>query len=208
MIIISQCSDGDMEKLPFPGAAAVASLALAVLAGCVNPQSAAPPGDTVPPNGTILINNGDSYVVSTSVTLALSATDDGGSEGMQMRISNAADFAGAGWQDFSASLGWSLQDGDGPKTVYAAFRDAAGNSSETYNDAIDLDSTLAGPPGPPDLADGDDTGLSSSDNITQQTSALTFSGTAAEGAATVHLYDETLGGWAVRPSTRAPGRWS
>ncbi len=40
-------------------------LALAAIAACTIP-SAAPPGDTSPPIGTVLINNDDSYTVSTS----------------------------------------------------------------------------------------------------------------------------------------------
>ncbi len=151
-------------------------LALAAIAACTIP-SAAPPGDTSPPTGTVLINNDDSYTVSTSVTLTLSAADDEAAGVTQMRVSNAADFAGAGWQSFAASLAWTLTDGDGPKTVYAAFRDAAGNPSQVSSDSIALDTTLPGPPDPPDLAVEDDTGLDNSDNLTRQTSGLTFSGT-------------------------------
>ena len=120
-------------------------LALATIAACSIP-GAAPPSDTMPPTGTVLINNDDSYTVSTSVTLALSAADDDPVGVTQMRVSNTADFTGAGWQSFAASLAWTLTDGDGPKTVYAAFRDAAGNPSEVSSDSIALDTTLPGPP--------------------------------------------------------------
>jgi len=168
-------------------------LALAAIAACTIP-SAAPPGDTTPPTGAVLINNDDSYTVSTSVTLALSAADDDAAGVTQMRVSNTADFAGAGWQSFAASLTWTLTDGDGPKIVYAAFRDAAGNPSEVSSDSIALDTTLPGPPDPPDLAEEDDTGLDNSDNVTRQTSGLTFSGTVDEpGVTAVHLYDTTRG---------------
>jgi hypothetical protein len=167
-------------------------LALAVLAGgfaCVNPQAAAPPIDTTAPTGTITINNGDSYAASESVTLALSAADDSGSSGMQMMVSNAADFAGSVWQSYTESKAWTLTSGDGPKIVYAMFRDPAGNASPAYSDAIELDSTLPDAPGMPDLASADDTGLYDSDNLTQLTGGLSFSGLGVEAGATVRLYD-------------------
>jgi hypothetical protein len=186
---------GRMEKQPSPGMALV-MLALAVLAGgfaCVNPQAAAPPIDTTAPTGTITINNGDSYAASESVTLGLSAEDDSGSSGMQMMVSNAADFAGSVWQSYTESKAWTLTSGDGPKIVYAMFRDPAGNASPAYSDAIELDSTPPDPPGLPDLASADDTGLSDNDNFTRQTGALSFSGSGVEAGAAVRLYDPVLG---------------
>jgi hypothetical protein len=171
---------------------ALVLLALAVLAGgfaCVNPLVSTPPSDTTPPTGSITINNGDSYAASESVTLALSAADDSGSSGIQMMVSNAADFTGSVWQSYTESKAWTLTSGDGPKIAYAMFRDPAGNTSQAYSDSIELDSTLPDPPGMPDLASADDTGLSANDNLTRQTDALSFSGLGAVAGATVRLYN-------------------
>ena len=50
------------------------------------------------------------------------------------------------------------------------------------NEAIIIDTTPPDAPSTPDLAAADDTGFSDSDNITKNTSALTFSGTAEVGS--------------------------
>jgi hypothetical protein len=164
---------------------------LVALAGCPNPKAAMLPTDRTPPTGLVVINNDDTYTVSTSVTLALDASDNNGSGGIQMMVSHAADFAGSSWESFAATLAWTLIEGDGLKTVFAKFKDAAGNVSAVYSDTIELDASLPGPPeAAPELASEDDTGTSSTDNITRQTSALSFSGSVADATvAGVNLYD-------------------
>jgi parallel beta-helix repeat protein len=92
--------------------------------------------DKTAPTGSIIINNGDAYTTSTSVTLTLSAADE--TSGIsEMRFSND-NTAYTEWQAYAASKLWTLQDGDGTKTVYVQFRDHAGLIS-TYSDAITLD---------------------------------------------------------------------
>ncbi len=50
------------------------------------------------------------------------------------------------WETYATSkTGWSLTAGDGAKTVYAQFRDGAGNVSSSYSDGITLDAS--GPSG-------------------------------------------------------------
>src|SRR4051812_23458387 len=93
--------------------------------------------DTQPPTGSVVINSGAVATNSTSVTLALNATDGQGAV-MQMRFSNA----GTGFsiaEAFSASKRWTLSSGSGMKTVYVQFADAAGNWSGSFSDAIVLD---------------------------------------------------------------------
>ncbi|MBI5233073.1 MAG: hypothetical protein HY880_01825, partial [Deltaproteobacteria bacterium] len=96
--------------------------------------------DTTVPTGTVSINGGATYTNSTSVTLTLGCSD-AGSGCSWMRFSND----GAIWSDWEAystsRLAWILTSGDGLQTVYAEFRDAAGNDSSTYNDTITLDTT-------------------------------------------------------------------
>ena len=83
-----------------------------------------------PTDASISINGGASTTSSNSVTLAVSATDPGTGVS-QMMISDSPDFSGAAWQIFSASLTWTLSPGDGSKTVYAKFKDHAGNEAAT-----------------------------------------------------------------------------
>jgi PKD repeat protein len=92
--------------------------------------------DTTSPSGSITINDGAAYTTTTSVTLTLSATDE--TSGIsEMRFSND-NTAYTEWQAYATSKSWTLQDGDGTKTVYVQFRDHAGLIS-TYSDAITLD---------------------------------------------------------------------
>ena len=77
--------------------------------------------DTQPPTGlSIVINNGESYTSSRTVTLSLSAT---GATGMM--ISNNPDFTGASWEAYTTSKTWEIKSGDGVKTVYFKARDSA-----------------------------------------------------------------------------------
>ena len=73
----------------------------------------------------IIINAGATATNSTAVTLTLSATD-ALSAVTQMRFSNnGTSYSTA--QTFAASATWTLTTGAGTKTVYAQFKDAAGN---------------------------------------------------------------------------------
>jgi|GEM_PF-4455130 len=99
--------------------------------------------DTVAPTGSISINAGAQYTSSANVTLTLSATD--ATSGVsQMRFSND-NATWSAWENYGTSKAWTLIAGDGSKTVYTQYKDAAGNSSSTYSDGITLDAT--GPDG-------------------------------------------------------------
>ena len=93
--------------------------------------------DTDPPTGTILINGDAAYATSSPVTLTLSSPD---SALMQFNNENGA---WSSWETYATSKIWPLSDGDGAKTVYAQFKDAAGNvSTESISDDITLDTSV------------------------------------------------------------------
>jgi hypothetical protein len=96
----------------------------------------------VPPvaNGSVVVNNNSEKTNSTSVRLSLAA-----SEQYQMAISNTADFYGIGWENFASERSWNLTSDDGPKTVYAKFRNIQGGISSVYSDLIILDTFIPVP---------------------------------------------------------------
>jgi len=106
--------------------------------------------DTTLPTGTILMNSGDAYANSTSVTLTLSASDSGGVS--KMEFSND----GVTWsseEDYATGKSWTLTTGDETKTVYVQYKDNAGNWSVSIGDTIILDTTP--PTGTISINDGD-----------------------------------------------------
>lgn len=131
-----------------------------------------PVPDTTAPTGSIVINAGAALTSTRSVTLTLSASDASGVTGM--KISND----GTSWSDectFSTSQTWVLTTDDGLKTVYAMFKDSAGNWSSAVSDTINfgLDSDGDGLTDAWEIASGldktnaDDAGLDSdSDGFT------------------------------------------
>jgi CSLREA domain-containing protein len=99
-------------------------------------------GDGAPPTGSVIINNGDEFTQTASVTLTLSATDSG-SGVSQMCISNTNTCPDASWESYAVTKAWTLTAGDGNKTVHVWFKDNAGNKSATpQTDTIKLDSVL------------------------------------------------------------------
>lgn len=94
--------------------------------------------DKTAPSGSIIINNGDAYTTSLSVRLTLTATDD--TSGIyQARYSNDNIWDTEPWEEFSTTKDWTLQSGDGARTVYYQIKDNAGLISEAYSDTIILD---------------------------------------------------------------------
>ncbi len=94
--------------------------------------------DTTSPTGTISINSGVQYTKTIGVTLTLSCTDSVGCSQMQFSNDNVT----YSTYTYAATRSWSLITGDGTKTVYVKFKDAAGNWSAVYNSTIILDGTL------------------------------------------------------------------
>lgn len=102
--------------------------------------------DGVAPSGTVAVNGGAAQATSSMVNLGLTAADDRTPQSaLEVQVSNAADLTGAVWQPFTASLPWTLDAGTGTRTVYARFRDAAGNVSPVSSDTIEV---IAAPTGP------------------------------------------------------------
>ncbi|EJL21040.1 Ig-like domain-containing protein [Brevibacillus sp. BC25] len=95
--------------------------------------------DTTPPAGTIEINNGNVATSSEKVELTIQGSDANGP--VELMVSNDNNFTGS-WIPVPANnkLEWNLASGDGQKTVYARYRDGAGNLFTT-SDTIVLDKT-------------------------------------------------------------------
>ena len=93
--------------------------------------------DNAGPTGEVSINGGAAYTFWPAVELSLSALDNEGGSGVQsMRFSNDGT-NWSGWEDYATSRSsWALSSGAGTKTVYAEFRDVAGNVSAKASDTI------------------------------------------------------------------------
>ena len=88
------------------------------------------------PQGSIVINKGDKYTISTSVVLTLSAQDSE-SNVVAMQFSND-NILWSTTELYATTKTWDLTVGVGEKTVYVKFYDKAGNVSQTYSDSITL----------------------------------------------------------------------
>ena len=130
--------------------------------------------DTISPAaGSLVINSETGYTNSASVTLKLNATDSGsGVASMQFSNDNST---WSGWETYASSKAWAVPTGDGIKTVYARFMDAAGNVSQVISSTVTLDTV---PPATPAIA--------TYTALTNQTSQ-TVSGTRSSGASGVIL---------------------
>ena len=95
--------------------------------------------DTTPPTGSIIINNNAVWTKTTAVALKLNCTDSE-SGCADMRFSND-NINFTDWEPFSTNKPWVLSSVDGDEWVYVQYRDWAGNSSESFFDSINLDTT-------------------------------------------------------------------
>ena len=119
---------------------------------CSNEASAAAladGADTTAPTGSVTINSGAAYTNWTASTLSLTASDLVGVVGYYVSTSATKPAATtSGWVAVTSTTSYSnssvpftLSTGDGTKTVYAWFKDAAGNVSATASATIVLDQT-------------------------------------------------------------------
>ena len=105
------------------------------------------------------------------------------------------------------SLDVALSPGEAtPHEVVVTAADAAGNTASSDATSITVDTTPPTTPSSPTLAAADDTGSSSSDGVTNQTSGLTFSGTA--GAGVVVTLASTIDGALGSATADGAGNWS
>jgi hypothetical protein len=111
-------------------------------------------GDTAPPTGSVTINAGAAYTTNSAVSLNLPASDPLSGVAL-VRVSNRPDTSGGlltygSTVDWTATpQAWSLADAatggstsNGTRTVYAQFRDGAGNWSPVVQDSIVLDTVM------------------------------------------------------------------
>lgn len=99
--------------------------------------------DKTDPTGSMAINNGKARTRKRSVMLTLDANDPIPGAGVavsgvtEMRISNSqSGLQTAAWRAYATSVPWKLRGGEGTKTVFVQFRDAAGNESAFAKDRI------------------------------------------------------------------------
>lgn len=112
---------------------------------CVTPRQ-----DPFPPHGVVgLPNNGDTRAVAQTTVLMLDGEDNPFTEEhaafdgellnarasesgvVEMQVSNRADFADVRWEPYKTAKEWTFApDSNGRATVYARFKDAAGNVSD------------------------------------------------------------------------------
>lgn len=94
--------------------------------------------DQAPPTGSVTLPGagaaGERGVASPTRAVQLTATDNLTPQAqLQMRLSNRPDFTGAIWKPFAGSVTWDFTGGT---TVYAQFKDGAGNVSQTYSQSV------------------------------------------------------------------------
>ncbi len=102
--------------------------------------------DASRPNGSLSINSGAEYTNVVTVTLNLSATDNGGITGYFITTSSDIPLASdPGWvsvastTNFSSNIQYILSSGEGNKTLYAFYKDASNNISDVSSASIILD---------------------------------------------------------------------
>ena len=106
-----------------------------------------PATDTTPPTpaGSVAIKGGSAHSGTQNVPVSVAATDAGSGVSLVRLSNSSATTSGVltSGSNFSymPSVPWVLPAGDGVKTVYVQWRDAAGNWSGVTSDTITLDKT-------------------------------------------------------------------
>lgn len=92
--------------------------------------------DTQAPSGSITIAGGAAWTKTTAVALSVPATDAGSGVAL-IALSND----GTNWttRSYATSQVWTLSAVNGPKTIWAKWKDGAGNWSAPKSDSIGLD---------------------------------------------------------------------
>jgi hypothetical protein len=110
---------------------------------------ASDPPDTIAATGSITINGGASYANSMTVTMNLSATDNTGVTGYYISGNSATPSASdSGWTSvtsttsYSGNVSYTLNGGEGDKTIYVWYKDAEDNVSSTTSATITFDTTV------------------------------------------------------------------
>ncbi|MGQ9582433.1 MAG: fibronectin type III domain-containing protein [Thermoplasmatota archaeon] len=95
--------------------------------------------DLTPPEGSVSIEGGSLSTARRAVMLALEGSEDV----VEMMVSSSPDLEGAHWEPFARSRSWSLEAGDGAKSVYVRLRDRAGHESALLSASIALDTSVS-----------------------------------------------------------------
>ncbi|MEW5849043.1 MAG: Ig-like domain repeat protein [Myxococcota bacterium] len=90
--------------------------------------------DTLPPTGTVAINNGAEWTTSTAVTLRLTASPD--VVEMAVADGDTLDCGGEAYDNVQPQLPWDLPTGAGPRAVSVCVRDAAGHIARLVDDIL------------------------------------------------------------------------
>jgi len=92
--------------------------------------------DNQAPTGSVQIEGGAATAPTSAVTLALQTTDAAGG---QIQMAFSTDSASwSDWEPFAPSKALTLLPGAGSRSAYVRFKDALGNTSAVYSDAIDV----------------------------------------------------------------------
>lgn len=95
--------------------------------------------DTTPPKVEMVLNNGKNYTATTTVQLDFVYS----SSPSQMKITNdETSISTMDWTAFKNPIQWELISGDGEKTVFGLFKDAAGNEYGPISTGITIDTTV------------------------------------------------------------------
>ncbi len=140
------------QRLMDRGKDAPATAGKTVTGKMIDARSAIAPADTAAPAGSVTIIGDATYTRSTTVSVAAPATDS--TSGVShVRLSNN----GSAWAayEYSTPISWSLSNAtyggsatNGTRTVYAQWRDWAGNWSASSTDTIVLDTAAPAPVAP------------------------------------------------------------
>jgi len=95
--------------------------------------------DTFAPLVSISINGGDRYTRTREVTIDINETEN--DRAAALLLSEDPAFSGSRWTPFTRRPVWNLSAGEGPKTVTAKLRDAAGNEGPAGSSSIMFDAT-------------------------------------------------------------------
>jgi hypothetical protein len=144
--------------------------------------------DTEPPEGSILINDGDVCTTSLDVILSLTYSDSGSGVN-QIRFSNDGTWDSEIWEEPTDSKAWTLGPGSTTRTVFYQIIDNIGRLSTTFWDNICWDNSP--PTGSIVINDGD-----ALTNSTSVTLTLIYSD-AAPGALLVRFSNDGI--WDTEP---------
>ncbi len=95
--------------------------------------------DKTEPQGSMSIKGQPEYVSERDIQLSLSGTD--GVSGLATVRLKTEGGSWSDWRSYSSSMNWQLSSGDGEKTIMAQLKDRAGQTSETYQDQVILDTS-------------------------------------------------------------------